>query len=121
VAAVPTANLEPGETRFRVNEREHLRLRRAVRLVSPRLHVMGVYHSHPAGPPRPSPRDIAEAFYPDWIYVVIGEPTERGCRVRGFEIRDGGARPLRMRATGRTGGDGRERPGYDRGLVESGS
>jgi proteasome lid subunit RPN8/RPN11 len=49
---------------------------------------LGVFHSHPAGPPVPSPTDIAEAAYPDSIYVVISlqrsPPT-----VRGFTILDG--------------------------------
>ncbi len=32
---------------------------------------LGIFHSHPAGPPVPSPTDIAQAAYPDSIYVVI--------------------------------------------------
>ena len=32
---------------------------------------LGIFHSHPAGPAGPSPTDIAEAAYPDSIYVVI--------------------------------------------------
>lgn len=94
LAAVPTMNLEPGEGRFRVNEREHFQLRRAVRLVSPPLVILGVYHSHPGGAVRPSPRDVAEAFYPEWVYVVVGGESTR--RVRAFEIRDGRISPRRV-------------------------
>jgi [CysO sulfur-carrier protein]-S-L-cysteine hydrolase len=48
---------------------------------------LGIFHSHPAGPPVPSPTDIAEAAYPDSIYVVISlQNTSPG--VRSFRIVD---------------------------------
>lgn len=36
--------------------------------------VAGVWHSHPHGDPRPSPRDLADAW-PNWIYLIIGVGT----------------------------------------------
>jgi [CysO sulfur-carrier protein]-S-L-cysteine hydrolase len=49
---------------------------------------LGIFHSHPAGPAGPSPTDIAEAAYPDSIYVVISlQIAPPG--VRGFAIVDG--------------------------------
>ncbi len=49
---------------------------------------LGIFHSHPAGPPVPSPIDIAEAAYPDSIYVVISLQTTMPS-VRAFTIVDG--------------------------------
>jgi proteasome lid subunit RPN8/RPN11 len=49
---------------------------------------LGIYHSHPAGPSVPSPTDIAEAAYPDAVYVVISLRTTPPS-VRGFMIVDG--------------------------------
>ena len=49
---------------------------------------LGIFHSHPAGPPVPSPTDIAEAAYPDSVYVVISLQTTPPS-VRGFTIVDG--------------------------------
>jgi proteasome lid subunit RPN8/RPN11 len=46
---------------------------------------LGIYHSHPAGPPVPSPTDIAEAAYPESIYVVISWQTVPRS-VRAFRI-----------------------------------
>ncbi len=49
---------------------------------------LGIFHSHPAGPPVPSPTDIAEAAYPDSIYVVISLQSVPPS-VRGFMIVEG--------------------------------
>ncbi|CAG0926599.1 desampylase [Thermoflexales bacterium] len=56
---------------------------------------LGIFHSHPAGPPRPSPTDIAEAAYPDSIYVVISLQT-LPLSVRGFTITDGQVREVKI-------------------------
>ena len=49
---------------------------------------LGIFHSHPAGPPVPSPTDIAEAAYPDSLYVVISLQNSPPS-VRAFRIIDG--------------------------------
>jgi proteasome lid subunit RPN8/RPN11 len=36
------------------------------------LAVVGFYHSHPAGPARPSAADL-EAAWPGYIYLIVGE------------------------------------------------
>jgi len=36
------------------------------------LTVVGFYHSHPAGPARPSAADL-EAAWPGYIYLIVGE------------------------------------------------
>lgn len=52
----------------------------------------GSFHSHPRGEAVPSPRDIADALDPQWIYLVVGpeaEPLMRAWRIRSgtvFEV-----------------------------------
>jgi proteasome lid subunit RPN8/RPN11 len=33
--------------------------------------ILGIYHSHPNGLAVPSPTDIQQANYPDWIYFIV--------------------------------------------------
>lgn len=46
---------------------------------------IGIYHSHIAGPPTPSATDIAEANYPDSIYIIVSLHVSPPS-VRGFHI-----------------------------------
>ena len=56
---------------------------------------LGIFHSHPAGPSVPSPTDIAEAAYPDSIYVVISLQTLPPT-VRAFTIVDEQVREVKL-------------------------
>lgn len=51
---------------------------------------LGIYHSHPAGPPVPSPTDVAESFYPESVYVIISlaqePPSVRAFRILGGAV-----------------------------------
>jgi proteasome lid subunit RPN8/RPN11 len=50
--------------------------------------LYAIYHSHPSGPPRPSPTDIAEAAYPGVAYLVWS-PLDEGWLCRAFSIENG--------------------------------
>ena len=48
---------------------------------------LGIFHSHVAGPPTPSSTDVAEAAYPDSVYVIVSlQPSPPS--VRAFQIAD---------------------------------
>lgn len=72
IAAMPMRNTAASPTRFRLDDREHIELRRTLRRFEPPLEILGVYHSHPRGPAVPSSTDVAEAHYPEWLYVIVG-------------------------------------------------
>ncbi len=59
----------------------------AAAMIGCHFEPLGIFHSHPAGPPVPSPTDIAEAAYPESIYVVISLQTSPPS-VRAFTIVD---------------------------------
>ena len=60
----------------------------ATAMINCEFEPLGIFHSHPAGPSVPSPTDIAEAAYPESIYVVISLQTTPPS-VRAFTIVDG--------------------------------
>ena len=71
--SLPVTNVDPKpRTGFQVDPAEHVAVRRLLRGFAPPLEIVGTYHSHPAGPAIPSPRDIAESHYPEWLSVIVG-------------------------------------------------
>jgi hypothetical protein len=51
-----------------------------------------MYHSHPRGPETSSLTDIARAFHPDSVYLIVSLATTDQPVVRGFRITDRRAR-----------------------------
>jgi [CysO sulfur-carrier protein]-S-L-cysteine hydrolase len=85
--SVPTANLATSPVRFQVDPRDHFQLQRALR-GTPRA-IVGSYHSHPASRPIPSPSDVAEAHYPEFLHVIVSLVTPERPEIRAFRIRSG--------------------------------
>lgn len=55
--------------------------------------LLAIYHSHPAGPPRPSRMDVAEARYPGVAHLIWSpDAGEWGCRA--FLLDGGEAREI---------------------------
>ena len=69
--AVATRNLaETPTTRFLIDPKGHLDALRDARRRG--LDVVGFYHSHPRTAALPSPTDLAEASYPDHLFLIVG-------------------------------------------------
>jgi proteasome lid subunit RPN8/RPN11 len=67
--AVPTRNELAHRSRYQIDPRAHIALNRRVRGTG--RSVVGAYHSHPATPAEPSPRDLAEAQYPEFVWLIV--------------------------------------------------
>jgi proteasome lid subunit RPN8/RPN11 len=91
--SVPMLNVAASPTRYRIDDRTHIDVRRLLRAFTPALEIVGVYHSHPAGPSRPSPTDVAEAHYPEWIHVIADLSGARA-HLAAFRIVHGQVRPV---------------------------
>jgi proteasome lid subunit RPN8/RPN11 len=92
--AVPTKNIAPRPTRYEVDPVEHFRVIRDAR--AERLEVLGAYHSHPAGPPAPSPTDLEEA-QTAFLYIIATPSAEgAGCDLRGYWLDEGNFQPVRL-------------------------
>ena len=60
--------------------------------------LSGIYHSHPGGPLVPSPTDVARAYYPESVYVILAPDHGRGAwRGRAFLIDEGRVQEVPLR------------------------
>jgi len=57
--------------------------------------LLGIFHSHPAGPETASPTDIAEAAY-DVVHIIC---SQKDCqwKLRGFWIEDGNSTEVTLK------------------------
>lgn len=51
--------------------------------------LFAIYHSHPHAPAEPSARDLAEAAYPEALFLIVSLDTKGVLELRGFYLRDG--------------------------------
>ena len=94
--ALPLANVDSRpESRYRIDDRQHIEVRRWLRRIAPPLGIVGVYHSHPNADARPSVADRAEAHYPEWVHAIVSLKNGRE-HIGLFEIVRGRARRLRV-------------------------
>ncbi|MGH2605065.1 MAG: Mov34/MPN/PAD-1 family protein, partial [Anaerolineales bacterium] len=88
---IPVTNSAHSPFRFRMEPREQIE---AMASIEERgLELVGIYHSHPNGPSGPSPIDLAEAAYPEAVYLILTSP-KMGWQGRAFRIRDGSMREI---------------------------
>lgn len=50
---------------------------------------LAIYHSHPDGPETPSETDVAQAYYPGSIYIIVAHLGRPRPSLRGFSIVEG--------------------------------
>lgn len=53
------------------------------------LDLLGIYHSHTHTPPYPSKTDVAKAFYPDALYVIVSLAKQEAPEIRAFRLSNG--------------------------------
>jgi proteasome lid subunit RPN8/RPN11 len=80
-------NVEPGNTRYLFDDEEFYRVYREIQNAGEDLIV--VYHSHPATQAWPSPTDVANATWPEAVYVICSLEKPDEPVIRGFHIVEG--------------------------------
>ena len=83
---VRSPNVDPNPNRYEIDARLHVATNR--RLRGSGRGVNGAYHSHPHSPAWPSPSDVAEAYYSEFIWV-IASLAGPGTELRAFRVEDG--------------------------------
>lgn len=95
LAVIPVTNELHSQVRYRMEPAEQLRA--FLEIDRRGWELIGIYHSHPLGPDEPSQTDIAEAFYPESVYLIISGQVS-GWVFRGFFIQDGQVSEIPIRA-----------------------
>ena len=73
-SAIRARNIADSPSRFLIDPQDHIRARRDARAAD--LDVIGFYHSHPHSAPVPSATDVAEASYPNHLYLIVSLKEE---------------------------------------------
>jgi proteasome lid subunit RPN8/RPN11 len=83
----PIANIASAPRRlFAMDPAQQIAAMRAMRECGEEL--FAIYHSHPDSPPLPSPADLAQANYPEALYLIISLQTRGVLEMRGFRLKD---------------------------------
>lgn len=83
VYAMKNVDVRP-DVRYFMEPTEQLQTAKEMR--SEGLKMLGIYHSHPLSPARPSAVDVTMAFYPDVAYVIVSLAMGGDAEVRTFRI-----------------------------------
>jgi proteasome lid subunit RPN8/RPN11/uncharacterized damage-inducible protein DinB len=81
---IRSANVDPDPSRYRIDPRVHIEANR--RLRGSGRGVIGVYHSHPHSPAIPSQTDYLEAYYSEFIWVIVSLAAPEAEAVAAYRL-----------------------------------
>ena len=90
---IPVTNLLHSPVEFRMDPQEQVKAFEWIEAQG--LTLLGIYHSHPGGPPGPSAVDLSQAYYPGALQL-IWSPSKDGWRCQGFAYLESGLREIRI-------------------------
>ena len=91
--AVPARNVaESPQTRYLIDPADQFSVIRDLR--GSAREIVGAYHSHPASPAVASPTDLAEAWPPPFVYVIVSLQDATRPDVRACWMDNGKALPV---------------------------
>ncbi|MBF0622060.1 MAG: M67 family metallopeptidase [Magnetococcales bacterium] len=85
----PLTNADADPSRFLADPQEQITLFKQLRDAGQQ--VVALYHSHPDGDAEPSEKDLAEAYYPEALYLIVAMGTEGCLDLSAHLIQDGKA------------------------------
>ena len=83
----PIENILHSPTAFEMDPLQQVKTMLAIENQANEL--LAIYHSHPHGPSKPSETDIAQAYYPDTVNIIVSLANWAAPTMRGFHIVDG--------------------------------
>lgn len=91
----PVENILHNPVAFEMEPLQQIRAMLAIEAEG--LELLAIYHSHPSGPARPSPSDVAQAYYPDAAQIIISLADPARPAARAFMIQDGWVREIALK------------------------
>ena len=92
---VRVRNVDPRPAvRYAIDPAEHVAVIR--RLRGTPQSIVGCYHSHPSGPAVPSPSDVAEAYYTEFVWLIVSAHGPHAGEIGAFLLRDGAVQCLEI-------------------------
>jgi proteasome lid subunit RPN8/RPN11 len=82
--ALRAANLRQSTIAYLVDPADHFAAIRRARAEG--RSVVGTYHSHPRSRAVPSPTDVREALYREFVYLIVSLANPRTPDVRGYRL-----------------------------------
>ena len=83
-AVYPIENILHSPTAYQMNP--HQQIQAMLALEAAGWQLLAIYHSHPQGPERPSPTDIAQAYYPEAATLIISMQQPEAPVLKAFKI-----------------------------------
>ena len=96
IQVIPIPNMLHSMVRFRMDPEDQWAAFK--RIEDQGLELVGIYHSHPAGPQGPSQTDIQESYYPEAAYL-IWSVVEGDWHCRAYRIQGGAAHEMQVSLT----------------------
>jgi len=93
---IPTENTLRSETEYEIDPAFLATTFRLLRDSGEEL--VGIFHSHPQGPARPSNRDLERAYYPEAVHVIVSLADPESPQIGCFRIIDGQAYDVELHA-----------------------
>ncbi len=92
---IPVKNIatEPSVL-FEMDPQQQIEAMRTIREQDEEL--WAIYHSHPHAPAAPSAKDLADAAYPEALYLVISLNTEGVMEMGGYRLQEEAFQPVTL-------------------------
>lgn len=87
-------NIHADPVRFLLDPAEHIATNR--RLRGSTRHIVGCYHSHPHSPPVPSDVDRAEAYYGEFVWIIVSLLRPDAPEVAAYRLVNGAFVAIRL-------------------------
>ncbi|MFO7663986.1 MAG: M67 family metallopeptidase [Chloroflexota bacterium] len=80
----PVENIYHSQVRYEMEPIQQVKV--MIAMEEEGLELLAIYHSHPHGPARPSATDVAQAYYPDVIQLIISLEDRNQPHLAAFMI-----------------------------------